>query len=185
MERLYYPAVLEKGDHGYGVYFPDLPGCVSAGATYEEAMEGGAEALALHLEGMREDGLDIPPASIVGALNTALPQPEGVARVVIFPVEGGQPGREKSVKANITIAEPLLRRVDAAAQVNGLTRSGLLALAARQWLGANDALTLASPPDEATMKGYMKATGQGGSARKIARSVTAVQLSAGTPTRHG
>ncbi|CAN5370721.1 hypothetical protein BH09PSE1_BH09PSE1_17650 [soil metagenome] len=180
MEQLYYPGVVEKGDHGYGVYFPDLPGCVSAGETFEEAYAGGAEALALHLEGMREDGLEIPSPNVVGVLNASLPRPEGVARVVIFPVEGAQAGRERSVKANITMAETLLKRIDVAAPLVGLTRSSLLALAARQWLGANDPLRLAAPLDDIGVRCFVGATREGGSARKVRRQITAL-----VPTRHG
>jgi len=48
------------------VYVPDLPGCVSVGETREEALDMIAEALAFHLEGMRQDGLDVPaPGSVI------------------------------------------------------------------------------------------------------------------------
>jgi len=61
-----YPVVLEPSATGFGVYVPDLPGCVSVGETREEALEMIAEAIAFHLEGMREDGLDIPaPGSVI------------------------------------------------------------------------------------------------------------------------
>jgi predicted RNase H-like HicB family nuclease len=44
----------------YGVSFPDVPGCISAGDTFEEAVAFAAEALAGHFESMREDGDPIP-----------------------------------------------------------------------------------------------------------------------------
>jgi predicted RNase H-like HicB family nuclease len=44
----------------YGVSFPDMPGCISAGDTFEEAVAFAAEALAGHIESMREDGDPIP-----------------------------------------------------------------------------------------------------------------------------
>lgn len=44
----------------YGVSFPDVPGCISAGDTFEEAVANAAEALAFHFAGMREDGDAIP-----------------------------------------------------------------------------------------------------------------------------
>jgi len=57
----HYMAMIEKGaDGGVGIVFPDLPGCVSAADTLDEASTMVAEALALHLAGMREDGLKIP-----------------------------------------------------------------------------------------------------------------------------
>jgi predicted RNase H-like HicB family nuclease len=63
-----YAVVIEKGAANYGAYVPDLPGCVATGATVEEAEHLLREAIALHLAGMREDGLPIPePSSVVGA----------------------------------------------------------------------------------------------------------------------
>ena len=56
-----YIALVHK-DEGtsYGVNFPDLPGCISAGDTFEEAVANAAEALAAHLALMRADGDTIP-----------------------------------------------------------------------------------------------------------------------------
>lgn len=55
-----YLIVIEKSDTGYSAYSPDLPGCVSTGATREEAESNMREAISFHVEGMREDGLEIP-----------------------------------------------------------------------------------------------------------------------------
>ncbi len=63
-----YLVVIEKGPVNYGAYVSDLPGCVSTGATVEEVMAGIREALALHLEGMLEDGDPITPPTSVGVL---------------------------------------------------------------------------------------------------------------------
>ena len=61
-----YAIVIEKGPSNYSAYVPDLPGCVATGATVEETESLLREAIDLHLEGMREDGLPIPePASVV------------------------------------------------------------------------------------------------------------------------
>jgi predicted RNase H-like HicB family nuclease len=56
-----YIALVHK-DEGtsYGVSFPDVPGCISAGDTFEEAVANAAEALAGHLAVMRADGDPIP-----------------------------------------------------------------------------------------------------------------------------
>ncbi len=56
-----YAVVIEKGAESYGAYVPDLPGCVAAGETYEEALHLIEEAIAFHIEGLREDGLVVPP----------------------------------------------------------------------------------------------------------------------------
>jgi predicted RNase H-like HicB family nuclease len=55
-----YLIVIEKSDTGYSAYSPDLPGCVSTGATREEAESNMREAISFHIEGMRDDGLEIP-----------------------------------------------------------------------------------------------------------------------------
>jgi len=56
-----YIALVHK-DEGtsYGVSFPDVPGCISAGDTFEEAVANAAEALAGHFAAMRADGETIP-----------------------------------------------------------------------------------------------------------------------------
>ncbi|HWK93989.1 MAG TPA: type II toxin-antitoxin system HicB family antitoxin [Pseudolabrys sp.] len=58
-----YIALVHK-DEGtsYGISFPDVPGCVSAGDTFEEAIANGSEALAGHLAAMRADGEATPTA---------------------------------------------------------------------------------------------------------------------------
>lgn len=58
-----YAVVIEKANSNYSAYVPDLPGCVAAGATLEETERLIREAIPLHLQGMREDGQSIPPAS--------------------------------------------------------------------------------------------------------------------------
>ena len=58
-----YTVVIEKGENNYSVYVPDLPGCVSVGDTLDEVKAEIREAIAFHLEGMREDGVAIPQPS--------------------------------------------------------------------------------------------------------------------------
>ena len=53
-------AIVHGGPDGFGVSFPDVPGCIAVGATEQEALENAAEALAFHLEGMQADG-DVMP----------------------------------------------------------------------------------------------------------------------------
>lgn len=67
-----YAIVVEKTENNYSAYVPDLPGCVATGETIEETENGIREAIAFHIEGLREDGLAIPqPASIVEYLEIA------------------------------------------------------------------------------------------------------------------
>lgn len=55
-----YAVVIEKAEGNYSAYVPDLPGCVATGTTVEEVEREIREAIAFHLDGMREDGLPIP-----------------------------------------------------------------------------------------------------------------------------
>ncbi|HKH80223.1 MAG TPA: type II toxin-antitoxin system HicB family antitoxin [Methylovirgula sp.] len=57
----YVAVVEEEEDKAVGVWFPDLPGCISAGDTLDEAMTNAAEALELWAEAMVESGQKIPP----------------------------------------------------------------------------------------------------------------------------
>jgi predicted RNase H-like HicB family nuclease len=52
--------IVEKVDNTYSVYSPDLPGCVATGKTREEAEANVHEAIAFHIEGLKEDDLPIP-----------------------------------------------------------------------------------------------------------------------------
>ena len=52
--------VIEKANGNYSAYSPDLPGCVATGTTREEAEQNMHEAIELHLQGLKEDGLSIP-----------------------------------------------------------------------------------------------------------------------------
>jgi predicted RNase H-like HicB family nuclease len=57
-----YTVIIEPADDGtYSVYVPDLPGCVSSGASREEAIESIREAIAGHLQTLRELGEPVPP----------------------------------------------------------------------------------------------------------------------------
>lgn len=58
-----YVVIVERGEKGFGAYVPDLPGCVAVGDTKEEALRLIREAIELHLEEMREEGLPIPEPS--------------------------------------------------------------------------------------------------------------------------
>ncbi len=58
-----YLVVLEHEGNAWGAYVPDLPGCVAAGESREEVERLIREAIAFHIEGMREDGLPVPPPS--------------------------------------------------------------------------------------------------------------------------
>lgn len=55
-----YLIVVETTDTGYSAYSPDLPGCIATGDTRSDVEEAMHEAIAFHLDGMREDGHQVP-----------------------------------------------------------------------------------------------------------------------------
>ncbi len=60
-----YPIVIEQTATGFSAYFPDLPGCVSTGATREETEQNMREAIEFHLDGLRTGGCPDPlPATV-------------------------------------------------------------------------------------------------------------------------
>ena len=61
-----YAVVIEKAEGNYSAYVPDLPGCVATGATVEEVENEIREAIAFHIEGMREDGIAVVPVALLG-----------------------------------------------------------------------------------------------------------------------
>ncbi len=70
-----YAVVIERGPSGFGAYVPDLPGCVAVAATREEVEHLIEEGMALHIAGMREDGLEIPlPQTQVAIVDVPIEQ---------------------------------------------------------------------------------------------------------------
>jgi predicted RNase H-like HicB family nuclease len=64
-EQLTFAVLVEKGEHNFSAYSPDLPGCVTTGKTIEETLENMKEAISFHLEGLREDSRPIPASATV------------------------------------------------------------------------------------------------------------------------
>ncbi len=126
-----YIALLWKEDSSdFGVSFPDFPGCVSAGSSLEEARLLAAEALQLHVDGMLEDGEELPEAT---ALDEIMEDPQNREAVAfLVPV---QTGRQKAVRVNVTFQSDLLERIDKYAEEHRLSRSAFLADAAVSRMG--------------------------------------------------
>ena len=55
-----YTVIIERGDSSWGAHVPDLPGCVAAGDSREEALALIREAISFHIEGLRTEGLPVP-----------------------------------------------------------------------------------------------------------------------------
>jgi predicted RNase H-like HicB family nuclease len=58
-----YAIVIEKAKKNYSAYVPDLPGCIATAETIPELEVEIQEAIEFHIEGLREDGLEVPSPS--------------------------------------------------------------------------------------------------------------------------
>src|SRR5579859_135530 len=122
-----YIAYLRKDrDSDFGVEFPDLPGCVSAGHSIEEARAMAAEALAGHVALLQEMGEPVPPPSTMDQLA----DDQHRADAILFLVDL-DPALLKAERVNVMIPRHLLGRIDAA---SGGNRSRFLTEAAEQKL---------------------------------------------------
>ena len=118
-----YIALIRKdADSDYGVDFPDFPGCVTAGHTLDEARSMAVEALALHVEGMAEDGNKIPEPASLDTVMADLANNDAVAILVDVPAK---PSR--AIRINVTLPGDLLEQIDRVTQ----NRSRFLTEAAR------------------------------------------------------
>ena len=125
-----YIAYLHKDrDSDYGVSFPDFPGCVTAGKNLDEASRMAAEALAFHIQGMIEDGDEVPEPSKLDHIAEDAAKHGAIA----FMVSVDAP--DATVRVNITARESQIQKIDALAESAGMTRSGYMVRAA---LGAGE-----------------------------------------------
>ena len=116
-----YIAYLHK-DRGsdYGVSFPDFPGCITAGKTLDEASRLAPEALALHIQGMIEDGETVPEPSKVDDIAKDAARHGAIAFMVTVDAP------DVTVRVNITARESQIERIDRLAEAAGLTRSAYM-----------------------------------------------------------
>jgi predicted RNase H-like HicB family nuclease len=125
--RQYIALIHKDADSDYGVSFPDLPGCVTAGTDLDEARNMAEEALALHLEGMEADHDPIPEPSSLEAIMQDRENHDGVAILVKAPAKAA-----KAVRINVTVPENELEEIDRYAAEQGYSRSGFLVHAAKK-----------------------------------------------------
>jgi predicted RNase H-like HicB family nuclease len=60
-----YAIVIEKAEGNYSAYVPDLPGCIATGPTVEAVERDIRDAIRFHIDGLKEDGLPVPPATSI------------------------------------------------------------------------------------------------------------------------
>lgn len=61
-----YMVVVERGETSWGAHVPDIPGCIAVGETRDETLRLVREAIEFHIEGLRREGLPLPPPSSEG-----------------------------------------------------------------------------------------------------------------------
>ncbi|MGX7708273.1 type II toxin-antitoxin system HicB family antitoxin [Methylobacterium sp. Gmos1] len=115
-----YIGILEKEPGTlWGLWFPDLPGCIAAGESADDTLAQGAEALAQWAALAREDGLTLPAPRSIEVLRSdpdvAAALASGHVAVAVRP-----PADE------LGLDDAQLQAVDQAAERRGLTRSGLV-----------------------------------------------------------
>ena len=129
-----FTALIDGKADAYGVYFPDLPGCVAMGATLDQAIVSAADAMRDWADVTVEKGAAIPAPR---ALEDLLVDPEvaedigagALLRSVPLVRETGRPAT-----ANLSIDAGILAAIDAEAKRRKLTRSAFVELMARHAL---------------------------------------------------
>lgn len=125
-------AILEKEEDSlWGVHFPDLPGCVTAGPTPDEAVSRAQDVLRLYVETMSSDETMPPPRN----LEELKDDPEVAGLFANGAVAFRVPvlaGHGRPVRVNLSIDSETLSAIDEAAEANGLTRSAFMVRAAQE-----------------------------------------------------
>ena len=128
-----YPIVIHKDEYSdFGVMIPDIPGCYSAGGTYDEALNNAVEAIECHLEGLLLDNESIPVGTTVDSWINDEGFSGGVWALVsvdLSQISG------KSRRVNITMPERVLSLIDLYSKSHAIkNRSSFLADAALSYM---------------------------------------------------
>ncbi len=121
-----YIAVIHKDkDSDYSLFFPDFPGCFSAGSTMEEARTMATDALAGHVEILVEDGTKIPEPSTLDSVRTAK---ESKGAVAFFGISAF-PQKPKVERKNVCALDVEWEVISRAAKNAGNSRSAFMVTA--------------------------------------------------------
>jgi predicted RNase H-like HicB family nuclease len=129
-----YAALIHKDpDSAYGVSFPDLPGCFSAGDSLAEAMENATEGLAGYVRWLQADGDPVPaPRSLDEIMSDpALTDSREGATLVLIPLVRDL---GSTTRINVSLDLGLLKAIDDEARARKQTRSAFIASAVRKEL---------------------------------------------------
>lgn len=131
---MHFPVLISKEPGSdYGVMVPDLPGCITAGTTVDEALAFAREAIELHLEGMVAEGMPLPKPSRLESLLRKKTPPEAAWALVTVDFS---PPKQRVRRVNVTIPELVLDAIDLHARTIGETRSGTIVKAAMKMIGS-------------------------------------------------
>ncbi len=122
----FYPAIIERGGAGFGVFFPDVPGCTSAGASVQEAAQNAEEALLAHIGLSLEYGDTLPMPSLLDDIETDADVDEA-ARILVRIDLPREP-----VHVDLFLPSDLVDRIDDLARSEGRTRSSIMIEAAQE-----------------------------------------------------
>lgn len=109
----------------WGVTLPDVPGCVSAGASFEAAVESGREALYGHLAMLISEGASPPPVRTLSEIRADPSVADDLEDAIVQLIAPRRVPGER-VRVNIVIDKGLLRLTDEAAEAKGLSRSAFI-----------------------------------------------------------
>jgi predicted RNase H-like HicB family nuclease len=118
--KKYIAVISKENGKQYGVIFPDFLGCVSVGKNLEEAKEMAQEALQFHIDGMLQDGEDLPKTKTLDEIKKKYKKAE-IFLVVAVKI------KTKATRINISIDEKLLRKLDKFLLNSKETRSSFFA----------------------------------------------------------
>ncbi|MDC7785007.1 type II toxin-antitoxin system HicB family antitoxin [Rhodoplanes sp. TEM] len=128
-----YVAIVEKDpDSAFGVWFPDVEGCFSAGDTLAEAAANAAAALRQHVEALESAGRPVPSARALDEVREDADVSEALAAGALLIAVPLLSDAGRTVRINVSLDKGLVDQIDDAASARGLTRSAFLAQAARE-----------------------------------------------------
>jgi len=131
----YIAIVHKESKSDFGVSFPDFSGCITAGKNIDEAKDMAQEALSLHIQGMIEDGDQLPVPS---SLEDIMSDPD-FANAIAYLVVSVPDAKPRTVRVNVTVPEMTLKQIDAAAKKRGMSRSSFLVHAAQNAIQSTEA----------------------------------------------
>jgi predicted RNase H-like HicB family nuclease len=123
-------AIIHRDEAGFGVSFPDAPGCFAAARSLDAVKREAASALRSHMDVSAEEGLSVPvarsPEAVLSDPQVRADMRDAFAALEIQPL--ARSGKVKRI--NLTVDEFALGRIDRAAKRMGVTRSAFMTEAA-------------------------------------------------------